>query len=466
MRIKSSIIFNIILAVSLLLFPFGRSEGMQSGNYIIEKDSINFSGTDESASANYKLSDTMGEVGTGEMRERCSSLDFDGAGDYADMGNGSSLNITSAITISAWIKPGVIQEQYIVAKYPGDDVLSGYNLLIADNELYFRLGDGALRHQLNLTGGLSAGSWYHIAATWDGSTMLLYKDGSQISGSTSFVGTMGTNSNNVAVGSRAGSSYYWNGSIDDVRIYNRALSSTEVSDLYNGISVNSTGLAGYWNLNEGSGTVANDLSGNGNNGTIYDATYSADFPEASCEAASIGYRQDETAAESTISISSPSDVTMSPSFGGITGGVGNGSAAWTVTTDNAAGYQLSVKASTSPALKAGAYTFADYVPGGSAPDYAWSVASTASEFGYSVEGTHAASKFLDNGSACATGSGNTTDKCWLGFSTSDEAIATSSQPNDPAGTATTLKFRAEAGNERMQQPGDYVATVVVTAVAL
>lgn len=259
MRLKSSKIFNIFLAVSLILFPFARTEGMQSSNYIIEKDSINFAGTEESGSASYNLSDTVGEVGTGE-------------------------------------------------------------------------------------GQCSGGS-------------------------------------------------------------------------------------------------CNSLLG--------------------------GYRQQEDAVASTISISPAADVTLSPSFGGVAGGVGDGSTAWTVTTDNTAGYQLSIKASTTPALQSGSYAFADYVPGSSNPDYDWSVASSASEFGYSVEGAHTVSKFLDNGAGvCNSGGGNVADKCWLGFSMSDESIATSALPNSPAGTATTVKFRAEAGSQRMQQPGSYTANIIVTAVQL
>lgn len=188
----------------------------------------------------------------------------------------------------------------------------------------------------------------------------------------------------------------------------------------------------------------------------------------SCDYLLGGYRQEDSGGIITaISISSPSNVALSPSIGGVAGGVATGDTAWTVITNSTTGYQMTIKASTSPAMQSGSYSFADYVTSGSDPDYDWSVASGASEFGYSVEGAHTVSKFLDNGSGiCNLGSGNVTDRCWLGFSTSDEPIASSSLPNEPSGTSTAVKFRAEAGSQRMQQPGSYTATIVVTAVAL
>ena len=58
-------IYVLIIMFIVALFSFQKAVGMQSANYKIEKDSINFSGTDDGQSASYKLKDTMGEIGTG-----------------------------------------------------------------------------------------------------------------------------------------------------------------------------------------------------------------------------------------------------------------------------------------------------------------------------------------------------------------------------------------------------------------
>lgn len=174
-----------------------------------------------------------------------------------------------------------------------------------------------------------------------------------------------------------------------------------------------------------------------------------------------GYQQMQ---ETVISITSPSDVAMSAIDS--SGGVSNASAAWTVTTDDPAGYTLSIKASTDPALTSGQNSFADYTPAISDPDYDFSVGASASEFGYSPEGTDVVTRFLDNGSSCNAGAGNTADKCWDGLTTSNVTIAEGTASNHTAGTATTVKFRAEIGTSKNQSSGNYTATVTVTAVTL
>lgn len=176
-----------------------------------------------------------------------------------------------------------------------------------------------------------------------------------------------------------------------------------------------------------------------------------------------GYQQ---MLETYIAITSPADVTMSPDIPGIGGGSATGSAVWTVTTDNPAGYTAYINASTSPALKSGADSFADYTSAQSGtPDFTWSVASSASEFGFTPEGANLVQKFLDNGSSCGIGSGDTANACWYNLATSTFNIASSSSSNHPGGTATNVKFQAEVGSANVQPDGVYETTITVTATA-
>jgi hypothetical protein len=158
---------------------------------------------------------------------------------------------------------------------------------------------------------------------------------------------------------------------------------------------------------------------------------------------------------------------MSPSIPGMTGGVGNGSAQWTVTTNDTSGYNLTLKASTTPALQSGSYSFADYTPTTSTvPDFNWSVPASASEFGYTVEASTTADldqSFKDNGTACNTGTSDTVDKCWLNASTTAEQIVYRSSQTDADGENITVKFRAEVGSTSFQEEGSYTATIIVTA---
>jgi hypothetical protein len=163
---------------------------------------------------------------------------------------------------------------------------------------------------------------------------------------------------------------------------------------------------------------------------------------------------------------SVSPVTMSPDIPSIGGGTANGQTTVTVTTDDAAGYQLSIAASSSPAMVSGANSFADYVTGGANPDFNWSVPATASEFGFTPEGSYIVQRFKDNGSVCDTGSLDTTNSCWAPLTTSNQLIAQTSSGSYPTGSDTVLKFRAESGASHTQPGGAYVATSTVTAIAL
>jgi hypothetical protein len=169
--------------------------------------------------------------------------------------------------------------------------------------------------------------------------------------------------------------------------------------------------------------------------------------------------------QSSISITSPSDLALA-SIGGVAGGGSEGTTSWTVTTDNIAGYTMTVQASTSPALKSLLDSFADYTPSGADPDYTFTNASANSSFGFSPEGADTTARFKDNGSICNTGSGETSAKCWDGLSTTPATIAGSTSGNSPSGTAVTVRFRAETGTGHIQTAGSYSATITVTATTL
>ena len=166
-----------------------------------------------------------------------------------------------------------------------------------------------------------------------------------------------------------------------------------------------------------------------------------------------------------IAITSASDMSL-PNVNGFTGGVSTGSLAWTVTTDDSAGYSMSVVSATAPALKSSNGSFGDYTPSTSDPDFSFSIPSTQSAFGFSPEGVDIAPKYNDNGVSCNVGSGDTTDKCWDGFSTTPKIISERASANHPSGTLTTLKLRAETGSSHFQESGQYSVTLSVTALAL
>jgi hypothetical protein len=194
---------------------------------------------------------------------------------------------------------------------------------------------------------------------------------------------------------------------------------------------------------------------------------------ASGDSASTSYRLRagyQSMQEVYLALSAPSDVTMTPTIPGVSGGSGNGSVFWTVTTDNLAGYSFYVRSGDSPALVKSdnpSVYFDDYTSGAS-PDYAWQVDADKAEFGFTPEGDDLVQKFLDNGTnTCGVGTLDTPDACWYNFISTNpgELIAHSAASNHPAGVATTVKVEAQSNSSHLQESGTYQATITVTALA-
>lgn len=176
-----------------------------------------------------------------------------------------------------------------------------------------------------------------------------------------------------------------------------------------------------------------------------------------------GYQQMH---EIYLAISAAADVTMSPAIGGVSGGNATGSTMVTVTTDNRAGYQLSISASSSPAMQDGVNTIADYAPGID-PEFIFTTGASESHFGFSPEGTDVTDRFKDNGvDTCNVSTSETADRCWDGLSTTPALIAERTNANHPSGTDTTIKFQVGVGGSANQVPGTYVATTTLTLIAL
>ncbi len=173
-----------------------------------------------------------------------------------------------------------------------------------------------------------------------------------------------------------------------------------------------------------------------------------------------------------ISFSTPAtDVTMSPSIAGLTGGISNGSTDVVVTTNNSTGYNMTIQFSSSTAMyrNGGGGEIENYVAT-TVPDYNFDSTQIYGQFGYSVysatDGGDIDPSFLDNGSACGSGTSNTA-QCWLApSSTAAETIVNRTSATPTGGATTTLQFRIDVPNNPnpVIPAGTYTATATLTAV--
>jgi hypothetical protein len=195
------------------------------------------------------------------------SLKFDGVDDYVSVDNDASLKPTSAIAISAWIKcdnPSSGTFRYIIDQDSPNYSGKGYSLYFStNNSLYFTTRSTAANVSSIL--GTVDGNWHFLVATWDGTNQKVYLNGvlKDTDPRTSNI-EYRTDNYPFTVGTKSQSSdFYFNGSIDEVRIYNRAVSAEEVRYHYN-----KGGPVAEWKFDEGSGQTAFDESFNNNDGTL------------------------------------------------------------------------------------------------------------------------------------------------------------------------------------------------------
>ncbi len=209
---------------------------------------------------------TTGQIG--------GAVDLDGTDDYVDVGL-SAISSPNALTLSVWAKFGSNRDAVghpLFGNVNGQSG-SGGQAFYVDNAGTYNIGGFAGVSALSTnTITPSLDTWYHLVDTFDGVTEKIYVNGALIaSGAGS---TTQASENNVMLGRHVGSSgsTYLDGTVDEARVYKRALSSDEVSQLYRLATPTGTDtdLKGYWSFNgkDVSGTTASDRSGAGNNGTL------------------------------------------------------------------------------------------------------------------------------------------------------------------------------------------------------
>jgi hypothetical protein len=164
------------------------------------------------------------------------ALEFDGNGDYVDVGNDPIFNITGQITVACWIKVSQFTVSWQAIFTMGDDSWRLQRQTTTDNLCWACTGVTGTPGNWWLHGNVNVndGEWHHAAGVYDGSKYYLYVDGElDVSKDTS--GMMSVSSYPVMIGANAQQSgREFEGLIDDVRVYKRALIDTEILGVMSG----------------------------------------------------------------------------------------------------------------------------------------------------------------------------------------------------------------------------------------
>lgn len=211
------------------------------------------------------------------MANNTHSLDLEStSSQYASAADSGSLSIVGNFTIECWVKfeslPSSGNSMVFVAKYAASNVSYAFQLFNNAGTLQFNgitSSDGASDNNANVNWTPSTATWYHVAMVYDtGGNAKFYLDAVQQGTTQTGMGASIFDGNASAIiGSLTGVGSYFDGLIDEVRIWSSARSITEISDNKSKeISGSTSGLNAYWKLNNSyvdSTTNGNTLTASG-----------------------------------------------------------------------------------------------------------------------------------------------------------------------------------------------------------
>ncbi|HIF05358.1 MAG TPA: BspA family leucine-rich repeat surface protein, partial [Candidatus Poseidoniales archaeon] len=211
------------------------------------------------------------------------SLSFDGADDYVDMGD--VLDIQGSFTVSALVyaEPGIYAS--ILGNTEGGSG-NGYWLYFENDQN--GAGDDGIGFRINTSQGWVKvltpaiyDQWVHVAGVFtSGEDVSIYVNGNLEGTISTSITNVDENSTSLFFGNHENiAGWPWNGKIDEINIWNSALTQAEIQSYMSTSPTGSEdGLTGFWKFDAGTGSTLYDHSGNANHGTISGATWSDDVP--------------------------------------------------------------------------------------------------------------------------------------------------------------------------------------------
>ncbi len=198
------------------------------------------------------------------------ALTFDGVDDAVVIQDSSAFDFgTGDFTIEAWIKPNNLSTDHAI--------ISDYNGSPNNSMTFFTNVNGGLSAYIGANaadlsspdGVLEVGKWDHVALIRAADSAFLYINSARVSATSGLAARSLSSSFNLTIGSQpAGSPFYFNGAIDEVRIWNKAVGSVDLlSNYFSQLSGDEDGLVAYYQMNHTAGLVVGDRTPNNYNGT-------------------------------------------------------------------------------------------------------------------------------------------------------------------------------------------------------
>lgn len=193
---------------------------------------------DQSIHGNDGIMKEMNAKNIGVAGRVGSALKFDGTSGYVKVESGNSLDNWDSMTIALWINPeGSSIDSYtaICGTGLGHRSIAGFFALYTStspNHLIARITRKSGFSECSISRCFKMGEWVHVALKWDGKNMYLYKNGVQQGTTGSYSGKVTDVKNKFGIGCVPDRNYRFNGKLDDLRLYNKALSDDQILALY------------------------------------------------------------------------------------------------------------------------------------------------------------------------------------------------------------------------------------------
>ena len=189
---------------------------------------------------------TIGKVGD--------ALNFNNASSSVTIPNDLVLNPTAEITVSAWVRTtSTTTSEAFVSKSGGGNstwLFEANSSYCGNSKFNFSITTAGVGHTVCSTSSFAPNTWYNVAATYDGSSVDIYVNGT-LDSTQAITGAIATNTLPVIIGNWNSGTLPWNGDVDDVRIYSRSLLAEEIATLASTVPSKVTGLSGTGTYNTG-----------------------------------------------------------------------------------------------------------------------------------------------------------------------------------------------------------------------
>lgn len=174
------------------------------------------------------------------------ALDFNGSDEYVSVpDDGTKFDLQTNFTVSVWVNLNATSTKHLLRKGHASSPYYSWAMQFNGTQFHAYLREDS--GDANLFGGssIAVSTWYHVAFVKDGLNLYLYLDGTEVDTNTYDAGSTPLDGDGALIFGHDTSSQYYNGQLDDIRIYNSALSADDISTLYsNGITgVGSSGTS-------------------------------------------------------------------------------------------------------------------------------------------------------------------------------------------------------------------------------